>query len=227
MTEPDQYHDWSGPYVAGALEGDERAEFVAHLDHCAGCRAEVLALAALPALLRGAATFVDPGADELAINRIRAAATRSIRATQSRRRRVVAVAAATLITAASIAVVALLPTMTGSPHDEYVLAQADHASGTIRLTPKPWGTEVRLDLTELSRDGVFVVDATSADGHREQVATWSATKSGNAMVIGASSLETAAIRSIEVRSADGIVVAFLELAAAAAAAAASSGASTG
>lgn len=52
--DPHDEHRWSpdvGPYVLGALDPAGRAGFEAHLRTCASCRADVDAVAALPALL--------------------------------------------------------------------------------------------------------------------------------------------------------------------------------
>ena len=60
MTDHELFREWAGPYVLGALDSDERAEFEIHLASCRSCQTEIITLSPLPGLLRNAEPMLDP-----------------------------------------------------------------------------------------------------------------------------------------------------------------------
>ena len=78
-----------------------------------------------------------------------------------------------------------------------MMLQGNQVGDVAELRSRPWGSEVRLELTALPSDATMVAIAIGPDGMQEQVATWSGTTTGRIRVVGASSL--AADEIVEVR----------------------------
>lgn len=62
MNDPDDLHELTGVYALGALRGDERAGFEAHLEVCERCRAEVRSFSPVVDSLSRAGGRVEPPA---------------------------------------------------------------------------------------------------------------------------------------------------------------------
>lgn len=205
-----------GPYVLGGLDPVDRAQLEGHLSTCLGCRDELTAYAGLPALLR----LGDGPASDSAVDPDPGALTRtlgSVRSERRRRRRLIglgAAAAAAVVLGLGATTTALLAgpdasdTSAGtSPVTMPLIASSgNHARGATRLTPRPWGTSVDLDLSGLPTGQRFVVWVVSADGTREQAATWASTPDGVAHVTGASALGRGSVASVRVTTTQGRLV---------------------
>ncbi|WP_019972844.1 zf-HC2 domain-containing protein [Mycobacterium sp. 141] len=210
----DEPHVLLGAYILGGLDAEERGRFEVHLKECAQCRAEAAGFAPLPALL----SKIDPAdldtepddgralLDMLAARR--AAATR-----RRRRRRRVAVAACAAVLAA-LALVLVIPRGTTTPAGTGTFAMhsviAAGASGSVTLTPKPWGTAIVLDLKQLPAAGVFTLRTMDDSGQMQPAATWAAMPTGAGIVQGATSIPMPKLRKLNIVDADDTVLATVE-----------------
>lgn len=215
-----------GAYVLGGLTAEETRVLEAHLAACAACRAELASIETLPALLDAV-----PGAraEEIAHDAARppelATAPRELLARVTRRRRArtagwagALAAAAAGFFATGIALGPALgaghgPTAQGSPSPSVsapaptpaqtlTLTSADGAHVDLSLVHKAWGTELDLTCRGMPSDSVFTVWVVGADGAAQQAASWSSGGYGaKAVLTGATSLQLASIRAIEIRNA--------------------------
>ena len=80
------------------------------------------------------------------------------------------------------------------------------ATGVARLETRAWGTQLRLTLHDMPREGTFTAWAVDERGHRTPTATWRATSTGSAEVTGASALEPGSLTRLDVVSGDGTSV---------------------
>ena len=93
------------------------------------------------------------------------------------------------------------------PSPELVTAQFEPAagsglSGEAVLTPKTWGVSVALDVSRLQGEGPFVCQVRNTSGQVEQAAIWGPTPTGNAKVIGASSIQIRNVSAVMVADRD-------------------------
>jgi hypothetical protein len=86
---------------------------------------------------------------------------------------------------------------------QFEAAQGSGLTGQAVLTPKQWGVSVALDVTKLRGEGPFKCQVRSMQGEVEQAAIWGPTQSGNAKVIGASSIQLRNVQSVTVADRDG------------------------
>jgi hypothetical protein len=89
------------------------------------------------------------------------------------------------------------------PSPQLVTARFESAagsglSGEAVLTPKVWGVSVALDVTRLQGDGPFICQVRNDNGEVQQAAIWGPTPTGNAKVIGASSIQLRNVSAIAV-----------------------------
>ncbi|SNY72580.1 anti-sigma factor family protein [Paractinoplanes atraurantiacus] len=227
-TDPRESHDdlrrLLGGYLLGGLDETDTDRLDAHLRDCDECRDELDRLAPVPELLRRL-----PAAD-----RSRPPVSMSARPTQenidgllrrmrAERHRQTRRAGVRWLAAAAVVLIAVavgIGVIRGSRQDnrpvvlpsaELVTAQFEPAqgsgmSGQAVLTPKTWGVSVALDVTKLRGDGPFHCQVRGSSGQVEQAMVWGPTPSGNAKVIGASSLQIRNVRSIEVADHNGHVL---------------------
>ena len=218
-----------GGYVLGGLDDADTERLDAHLRDCDDCRAELDMLAAVPELLqrlpeaqRAVGTTAAP---VLAIGTRPSAEQiegllRRMRAERSRERRMARVrwlaAAAVVLVAAAIGFGVITADRGGVrpqvlPSPELVTAQFQSAEGSgltgeAVLTPKAWGVSVALDVSRLAGEGPFVCQVRNTSGQVEQAAVWGPTSTGNAKVIGASSIQIRNVSEIRVTDRDGQVM---------------------
>lgn len=221
-----RYADWDGSYVLGGLPTRERLEYEQHLVTCAGCAADVRALAGLPGLL----AQVDPSVLETSAADMPAPTTllpALVHQAERRRRRRVLATVGVAAAAAAVAVgVPLALTPGRDPAPRAVPTAATTATPTGRpmvvvagaplradllLNPVAWGT--RLDLTCTytpdsaaygnAASGTYVLFVRTRDGGSEQVGTWRALQGATMRVTAATAASPAEITSVEVRTADG------------------------
>lgn len=215
MTCPFSRQD--GAYLLGALSPQERRTFEEHLANCSICSAALSEVAGLPSLLaRLPAEAVDsvqpPPADLLP------ALLRAVESERRRLRRRVQVGAA-LAAAAAVVVMALLgtavvtaddpapTTTTAAPAPVAMTRLADiPIRATAALTDKPWGSEIDLRCTYTDEaHGAYnlVLWAVDRAGRSEQIAVWEVISKGEARVIGSTSLHSAEVAALEVRTTKG------------------------
>jgi hypothetical protein len=215
-----------GGYLLGGLDDTDTDRLDAHLRDCDECRDELERLAPVPELLQRLpdAQRAFPGGAQAPIN-LSARPTpenvegllRRMRAERSRENRMARVrwlAAAAVVVLAAVIGIGVIRTSQETqspqvlPSPQLVTAQFEPAegsglSGEAVLTPKTWGVSVALDVTKLRGEGPFLCQVHSLSGKVEQAAAWGPTPSGNAKVIGASSIQLRDVKSVSVADHDG------------------------
>ena len=214
-----------GGYLLGGLDEVETDRLDAHLLDCDDCRAELERLAPVPELLRrlpGPSAAARPAVSlsarpspesiEGLLRRMRAERSRESRRAQVRW----LAAAAVVLVAVAVGIGVIRGGQENAPPQvlpsaelitaRFQAAQGSGMSGEAVLTPKMWGVSVALDMTKLRGEGPFKCQVRGAQGQLEQAATWGPTVSGNAKVIGASSIQLGNVRSIEVADQRGHVL---------------------
>lgn len=205
-----------GSYLLGALDPAERDRVATHLKGCVVCRDEFASYAALPGLMSRlsreeiVADQLDPPAALLPRTLAAVEAERAASRGRVRRWRGAALGVAGLAAAASVAAVLVLPgagrSVPGAPpvSGRPLVATAGAAGGgAVSLERRPWGTQVRLSLHDLPRQGTFTAWALDAHGTRTPAATWRATPDGHAEVTGAVALDPADLSRLQISSSDG------------------------
>lgn len=199
-AEHEELREWAGAYVVGALEAHERARFASHLDGCATCQREVSDLAPLTTLLSRAATVAPTPPPERVVQSAISAVHRDWEQLQASRKRwrataVAAVAAAAV--AVSSLVIGLRPPETAAT---WAVRSTGSVTGEVSLQPKPWGTQVRLDLAGLPQRRSYTAWLSDRSGERVRVTSWGSTPQGGAVVVGATALSPDQIRAVTVTS---------------------------
>jgi putative zinc finger protein len=228
-AEHDELRRLLGGYLLGGLDEGDTDRLDAHLRDCDECRDELDRLAAVPELLRrlpdadrtpgGPAQppislSARPSAENVEglLSRMRAERSRENRMARARW----LVAAAVVLVAAVIGIGVIRgqhdnPPPQALPSAQLVTARFEAAEGSglageAVLTPKVWGVSVSLDVSKLRGEGPFLCQVRSTAGDVEQAAVWGPTPSGNAKVIGASSIQMRNVRSVSVADHDGHVL---------------------
>jgi len=218
-----------GGYLLGGLDEADTDRLDAHLRDCDECRGELDRLAPVPELLQrlpetqrvnaAAGPVLLAAAAKPSDERIESL-LRKMRAERSRDRRLARVrwlaAAAVVLIAAAIGFGVLTDDHGGPPSQvlpspQLVTAPFESAagsglSGQAVLTPKVWGVSVALDVTRLPGNGPFICQVHNASGGVEQAAIWGPTPSGNAKVIGASSIQLRNVSTVTVSDKQGHVL---------------------
>lgn len=192
MSGHDDLRTLLGAYVLGGLDATGRQSLQAHLATCAECRAELATFAPLPKLLRRAQTAVGPASGPSPA--LLSGLLDEVRSDRRRRHRRAIFQAIAAAAAAAVVLVAggvALHGRTGSGGTALHTAAGGATTGGAGFTAKPWGTEIRLDVDHLPPAGPFVLVAVGRHGQREQAATWSPTPSGQARLVGATSIPRA------------------------------------
>lgn len=160
-----------GVYVLGALDSAERDRLEQHLARCQSCRDELATLAVLPSLLsRLADTQNRPETAPPPFDGVLARIRRERRRARRRERRYAAVAAlATLAAFVVVVVSAVLP----NGGDGRAFAAAD-GQATATVQERAWGMAMQLHVDALPPRPGYSAWAVTGDGHRTQVASWTA-----------------------------------------------------
>jgi len=233
-TDHDELHRLLGGYLLGGLDEADTERLDAHLRDCDRCRDELDRLAAVPELLRRLPE-AERADDDVATAPVSMSARpsqeniesllRRLRAERSRQSRMAGVrwlaAAAVVLVAVAVGIGVLRGSREGRqpqvlPSPQLVTAQFQPAQGSglagqAVLTPKTWGVSVSLDVSKLSGDGPFHCQVRGSSGQVEQAMVWGPTPSGNAKVIGASSIQLRNVSRIEVQDHDGQVLGTAEV----------------
>jgi hypothetical protein len=222
-----------GGYLLGGLDEADTDRLDAHLRDCDECRDELERLAPVPELLQRLPEAQRSDADGPVLLAVAAKPSaeriedllRKMRAERSRDRRLARVrwlaAAAVVLIAAAVGFGVLTANRGGQqpqvlPSPQLVTAQFESAegsglSGQAVLTPKTWGVSVSLDVSRLTGTGPFICQVRDGAGVVEQAAIWGPTPSGNAKVIGASSIQLRNVSSVAVADKQGHVLGTAEL----------------
>jgi hypothetical protein len=216
-----------GGYLLGGLDEVDTDRLDAHLRDCDECRTELDRLAPVPELLQrlpeaqrangGVITApVLPIGTRPTAERIEGLLSK-MRAERSRDRRIARVrwlAAAAIVLVAAAIGFGVITADRGDrqtqalPSAQLVVARFASApgsglSGEAVLTPKTWGVSVSLDVSRLEGNGPFKCEVHTAGGQVEQAAIWGPTPTGNAKVIGASSIQVDNVSAITVVDREG------------------------
>ncbi len=225
-TDHDDLHRLLGGYLLGGLDEADTDRLDAHLLDCDECRDELDRLSPVPELLRrlpDAQRDAGPDAKPLISMSARPSEEniegllhrmRAEHARENRRARVRWLAAAAVVLVAAAIGFGVLrggqqdrpPQALPSPElvtARFEAAQGSGMTGQAVLTPKQWGVSVALDVTKLRGEGPFLCQVRSMQGEVEQAAIWGPTQSGNAKVIGASSIQLRNVQSVTVADRDG------------------------
>lgn len=194
--EHEQVHRDLGVYVLGALEPAERDHVERHLAECDTCRDELASLAAMPSLLARATAAVESGPE---LPPLKPVIERVIRERRTSRRRNRLFAGIATAAALALAVVVAAPMLTAPAAQRYV---ADAGRVTASVEERDWGMAVRISTEGLARREGYVALAVAKDGHRTQVASWTATQ-GAATVEGACYLAPGDMSRLEIVAAPG------------------------
>lgn len=210
-SDHDGLRELLGPYVLGGLDAADRALLDRHLTTCLDCREELASFAGLPALLRLGADRVLSSMSEPSDGAL-ARALDSVRGERKRRRRMAQLASAAAVvlglgaTTAGLAAVQGDDPTTSPTAVSLVAASGSTSRGQTSLTARPWGTSVDLELSGLPQEQRFVVWVVSADGTRQQAATWASTPDGVARVTGASALARSEVAAVRVTTSAGALL---------------------
>ncbi len=224
MTGQADVHQLLGAYVLGGLSDADHRTFAEHLRTCAGCQQELGQVSGLPRLLslvEGASEVPyaaglapdAPGAAHPAASQDSGLADLLAAGRQRRRRR-----RGWLVAAASAAAVAVFgagawlgPGLFDSPPpSEQYTATAPAGSSAevgVSLITRGWGTQLELSCANMPVGKEIVVYVVDASGREVPAGSWLGTASGYATVTGATALRPNEIRSVQVRTADGQVIA--------------------
>jgi hypothetical protein len=187
-------HTDVGAYSMGLLEPADRQAFEDHLAGCAVCAAEMAQLSPLAGLLRGIdpadvtgepppATMPSVAADEpspaAVTNLLR---RRAARQRQRNRRQISLAAAAGIVLiggGVGIGLTAAPAHNSPAPAAVAVVGQlhsatdaATGAAGTVGLVSKPWGTQVTMDLSNVSGPLECQLIAVAQNGEQRVVMGW-------------------------------------------------------
>ena len=233
-TDHDELHRLLGGYLLGGLDEADTERLDAHLRDCDRCRDELDRLAAVPELLRRLpeAERTDDGVATAPVSMSARPSQenidgllRRLRAERSRQSRIASVrwlaAAAVVLVAVAIGIGVVRgsretrqPQVLPSPQlvtAQFEPAQGSGLAGQAVLTPKTWGVSVSLDVSKLTGDGPFHCQVRGSAGQVEQAMVWGPTPSGNAKVIGASSIQLRNVSRIEVQDHAGHVLGTAEV----------------
>lgn len=181
-----------GSYLLAALSPVERQAVDAHLAECTRCRDELSSYAGVPGLLSRldlpevtGATLLPPPS---LLPSVLAAVERERRAGRIRVVRWRAAAAGVSVAAVLAGALSLAGGPASAPQRPLVAAVGVTASGSASLRPRPWGTEIHLQLQNLPPADSYTAYAVDKFGTRAPVATWGRTPERAAEVPGAVSL---------------------------------------
>lgn len=219
----DPFAEWDAAYVLGALSSGERLEFEAHLERCDECAGRVAELAGMPGVL---ARLDRPSADALRDlpeepgEHDGPSTVAHLARRVHRRRRLVAVTGAAAVAVAALGGAALGEATLGpSPAGPAIAAtrlapvHGSAVSAELTATSVPWGTKLAWSCTYPVRargayasPGYRLVVTTTA-GRTAVVATWAAHGDGASGLTAATSIPRSSIRTIDIRTSSGAVLA--------------------
>jgi len=200
----DQYADWDGAYLLGALSPAERSEYEEHLRTCRSCAAALAEISGLPSLLSrlpadDAAPLLAPAGPPPASVLSPFPPRR-----RARLRRIAVALAATVGLLAAVFVgglvlrpVALTP-VASSP-----------LTARVALTSTRWGTQVDLTCTYAAGYGeehAYRLVLLDAAGEAVQVSEWHAGPGQTTVTSGSTRLPVTAISRVELQRLDGTVL---------------------
>jgi hypothetical protein len=209
----DQYADWDGAYLLGALSPAERSEYEQHLRTCRSCAAALAEISGLPSLLsrlpaEDAAPLLAPAGPPPASVLSPFPPRR-----RARLRRIAVALAATvgLLAAVFVGGLVLRPAPPANPDRTVALAPVASSPLTARvaLTSTRWGTQVDLTCTYAAGYGeehAYRLVLLDAAGDAVQVSEWHAGPGQTTVTSGSTRLPVKAISRVELQRLDGTVL---------------------
>jgi anti-sigma factor RsiW len=220
----DRYAEWDGAYVLGALSSGERLEFETHLERCDDCAGRVAELAGMPGVL---ARLDRPSAEALRDLPAEPAgmgsgpgAVAHLAKQVHRRRRLVALAGAAAIVVAALggAAVGAVPAGPAAAATRLAPVHGSAVSAQLTATGVAWGTKLAWSCTYPSgradaySGASYRLVVTTTAGRTAVVATWGAHGDRASGLAAATSIPRSAIRSVDIRTDTGTVLARADLA---------------
>lgn len=212
-----EYATWDAAYVLGSLSADERREFEAHLQECAGCREGVAELSGMPALLSQLSPDEVAALDSPSTAPAPELLESLLETVRWRRRRT---RITTWVVSAAAAVVLGVGVLLGvdgaaglfGTNSAITSAQSMEQVGTtlltstISLSSQHWGTDIDLQCyclapADAHHDTLAMV-VVGRDGSQTRLATWVAVPGRTASPGGSISTPMDQIASVRVVSAD-------------------------
>lgn len=222
MTEHEEFEEWDGAYVLGALSPEDRRRFETHMEDCPRCRAAVADLAGLPGLLGRAAVppedieATDPVEDRADTTSLFEGTLRRVDAQRSRRRMAWTLTAAAAAVLLAIAIVLVPRIVATDPPDATVAldpAVSTAMTAGIELRSVAWGTKIRIDCDypaspewKGQAPPAYVLEITDSAGNTSQAATWNAVVGKEVTVDAATAVRLSDIVTIAVRTTGGTTV---------------------
>lgn len=226
----EQLHILAGAFVLGGLSEAEHRSFAAHLRQCRDCQREIGELGGLPRLLdlaeepdestTGAAAppseswpVATPGDGTSAdVTELVSRLHRRRRASRIRWSAAAAVLAVALAgggAALGVAAGRASSAPTTAVNRQVAMTPTPGVTVTANLSfvPKAWGTEVHLDGAALPTSGELALWVRDGTGQTDQIATWHGTEAGRALLVAACSRHLPELRSVEIRTRSGQVLA--------------------
>ena len=224
----EETHVLLGGYVLGGLSDEDHRAFTAHLRTCTACQQELGQVSGLPRLL---ALVDEPPTEESYAAELAPASPAPERGAgssangltdllaQARRRRrrrrgwlaaAASVAALGVFGAGSWLGPGLLHPPPASEHYTATAPAGSAAQVGVDLVTRGWGTQLNLACSNMPVGAEIIVYVLDASGRESPAGSWLGTQSGYATVTGATALRPEQIRSIEVRTADGTVIASVQ-----------------
>lgn len=211
MSEHDHFRDLTAAYVLGALDPDERAELLEHLETCKRCQADIVDFAPLPALL-GAVDLddlVEPPESHLS-DAVVAEARSELRQLHASRRRwratatILAAAAAVVVALGAAALILDLDDGTQEQVDRIELAfdAEGDTTGDLIVDERGWGTYVHVSLEDLPERELYRLWAIDQSGTWHEAGSWLSTPDNSATLGGSTHLRLAEIALLVVTSDD-------------------------
>ncbi|WP_354639252.1 anti-sigma factor [Kitasatospora camelliae] len=172
-----------GAYVLGVLDPADRDRFEAHLAGCPRCAADVAELGSLEPLLAELAEVGGPAEQPSGqlLDRLVGEVSATRRRSRVRRLALVAVAAV-LVVGGPAATWALTDTAARQPavavQQFSATDPATGVSATVGVSPRKWGSEISLALSNVPGPKSCDLVAVSTRGERQTVTTWSVPPTG-------------------------------------------------
>ncbi|TFD63097.1 anti-sigma factor family protein [Cryobacterium ruanii] len=217
-TPGDQFSDWDGAYVLGALSPGDRRDYERHLNDCVACSQAVAHLVGLPGLLAQVPLDQALQFGQSGVSRTDAAPSatllpRLVQAARARTRRARLLVAGTVVAAAVIAASAALVvpgwldrpgTSAGEPTVAMTAVVPSPLTATFRLTGQDWGTRIDANCSYAKSGNDFgpqpyALFVTDRSGQESLVASWISGPGTTISAAGTTSVAENDIASVDIR----------------------------
>ena len=224
-TGTDDLHVLLGAYVLGGLSDEDHRAFSEHLRTCGRCQADLGQVSGLPRLLDlaspegdalvagampGDPPAVPEGADDANVVRLLDEVGRRRRRRRGWISALAAAAAAVIFAGGAWLGPQLLTATPPAPPTTHVAVAPVAGSGVrvdIALVTRGWGTQIDIDCEDMPTQGELALWVVDRSGRAMTAASWRATPAGYSRLTGATALSPSEIRSLEVRTGTGRVLA--------------------